>query len=478
MNKADKLTHNFLKYGTTNPTLLQRLGLQGKSHYERWVNPINGEATHFNKAFIHKSPIQQELVNSGYANNLVIYSIINRIARTAAQSEFYPCKVKDQASYRKYIALQSKEYSPENSFEINRLRVKALERIRHDEFDRICTNPNEQMSGSDHIEAMVINKLITGNAYEYANKKNGKKIGELWVLPSQFVKIITNNSFPVRVNGYQLSFGSGLIPLKEEDVMHVKYYNPKTFDALGSHLYGFSPLEAAWLTILGDNTARQALVEQLQNRGVRGIFTVESDKIQTETSWLSAKDQLHLDWQNNSKNYKDKIMPIFGRGQWHNIGLTAKDLAALEICGASLKDLCNVYNVSDLLFNNQEASTRDNIKIARKDFITNAVLPVLTSIRDGRNRMIKQGKWGGLGENVVFDFDATIFTELEADKKETAEWMKLAGCFTDNEIRVQLNFEEHNYPYANEPWKTSKDIPVSLIETHINNPKAQQNETI
>ncbi len=233
-------------------------------------------------------------------------------------------------------------------------------------------------------------------------------------------------------------------------------------DANGNHLYGFSPLDAAWLSNLQDNNAREAAIELLQNRGRRGIFTFETDVIKEYAHFQEAKGRIKEEWRNSSREYKDDIMPMFGKGQWHNVGLSTKDLAVIEICGMTTDDLCNAYGVSSLLFNNHTASTRDNLLIARKDMITSVVIPLLTTIRDGRNRKLNKD-WNPEKENIVADFDQTIYTELEIDKKATAEWMRAAGCFTDNEIRVQLNFEAHTSPLSEDVWKKTTDVPMSMI---------------
>lgn len=464
MNLVDKQTHTLLKYGTLSPTIWQRMGLQKSIPFYEVLKSNNGDGNAiWTKAFAYSQANKKDLITEGYNKNISVYSIISKIARIAAQAPWAIYTVKSQKDFERYKSLQQQPYSQEQHFELKKARIKALEINEKHFLSSVFQSPNEQQSGAEYHENLCGMKLLTGDAYEFGNMLKSGMPGELWVLPSQFVEIKNNGSFPMRETGYVLSFGGGNIDIDKKSVMHSKYWNPN-WNVNGNHLYGFSPLEAAWLSNLSDNNAREALVEQLQNRGVRGVLFWQHEKIVEQEVAQYVSDQLKEKWSQANKEYRDKIFPFMGKGDYVSVGLPIKDMMALEVCNMSLKDLCNAYGVSDLLFNNQVASTKDNLLIARKDMITGAVLPLLTSIRDGRNRKLKNGDWNPKKENIVVDFDPTIYTELEADKKDTVEWMKKAGTFTDNEIRQQLNFEPADYLYANEPWKSTNELPVSQIK--------------
>ena len=204
------------------------------------------------------------------------------------------------------------------------------------------------------------------------------------------------------------------------------------------------------------------------NRGQRGIFTFESDAIKDYSQYVEQKGALKSEWSQNTKEYKDKISPMFGRGQWHSIGMGAKDLAILEICNMNKDDICNAYSVNSILLNNNSQATDNNYLHARKALITNAVLPLLGSIRDSRNRKL-QGDWANRNANIVCEFDQTIFTELDSDKKAIAEWMNIAACFTDNEKRIQLGYESLTNPLSEDVWKTKNAIRMSMINENTLN---------
>jgi len=73
---------------------------------------------------------------------------------------------------------------------------------------------------------------------------------------------------------------------------------------------------------------------------------------------------------------------------WVNFGLNASDVSLIEQYNASIKDLCNIYNVPVQLLNNTDSSTYNNMKEAKKALYQNAVIPELVKVRDELNRWL------------------------------------------------------------------------------------------
>lgn len=467
----DEAIVNILKYGKAKPNLIDKAirSVIGNGYL------VNRESTQFWQAlFSYSRASKTQMLEEGYAKNVNIYSVIKTISQKASLAPWAIYRVKDRKAYSKLKSVQKAQqsnYTVHGAIREKVLKEQALEPYESHYLNDIINNPNPQQGQSEYLENILGYKLATGDLYEYAEfSKRGKDIVNFWVLPSDKVTILTDDygTFPMRERGYQLNVGGKIINLSPNEVLHSKYWNPH-FNGDGNHLYGFSPLESLWLTTLQDNNAREAAIEQLKNRGVRGIFTIESDKIQEYGQFAEVKGSLHTEWQQDSKNYKDKIMPMFGKGQWHNVGLSIKDLAILETSKLTANDIYNAYGVSNVLFNNSESSTYDNFKQAKKELITRCVLPLLYNLRDARNKkLVPNGDWNKSDEKIVIDFDQTIFTELFDDVWEMAKDMRTVGAYTDNEIRIATNYEMINNPLMDEVWKRSGDIPMSLINNNNN----------
>lgn len=461
MNAVEKLTLNLYKYGVPNPGLFKRLST---SLFGNNLFFTTHRDDFWTAIYSYHKASKEDLVNKGFGQNVTVYAVISTIARVAAQAPWAIYKVKNVSAYNRLKSIQQQPYSAKQQMALKLTKEEALEPAQSHYMNALFQHPNEQQSGAEYMENLLGFKLLTGDSYELGYRASEKKkIGELWVLPSHNMKILTDayGVFPMRERGYKMFFGSREISYSAEEVCHSRYWSPY-YHGDGSHLYGFSPLDAAWLNTLQDNTAREAAVELLKNRGPRGIFSIDSDKITEYAQFKEMKGQLTEEFNQRGKEFKDTVMPVFGRSQWHNVGLSAKDLAIIEICNMNKDDICNAYGVSTILFNNTDASSYNNYITARKELITRAVLPLLGTIRDARNRKLK-GDWNDGSDKVVCDFDQTIYTELFDDVWEMAKDMRSVGAYTDNEIRRQTNFEDLNTPFANDVWKKTNDIPVSLV---------------
>jgi len=476
MNALEKKTLNIRKFGTPNPNIFDRL----KAAFGNNLL-FNGRTNYDWTAIYHYSKASKEdLVNKGYATNVTVYAAINIISRVAAQAPWGIYRVKNSGAYQKLKALQSQPYSKEQQQAIYSIKEQALEAYDSHYLNDKFRNPNEQQSGAEYMEQLLGFKLLTGDSYEWGNMaETSKRIAEFWILPSQKVQIMTGEygSFPMREKGYKVLIGSKSISYIPEEVCHSKYWSP-FYSGDGDNLYGFSPLDAAWLSNLQDNNAREAAVELLRNRGKRGVFMWENEKLE-EDAMITENDRFKEQWSQSEKEYRDRIASMYGKGEFVDIGLSAKDLAILEICKMNKDDICNAYGISSILLNNMEATTFENYKTARKELITRCVLPLLGTIRDARNRKLS-GDWNPKKEDIVCDFDQTIFTELYEDIWEMAEKMKTVGVYTDNEIRVQTNYEKLPNKLHDEVWKKTNDVPVSLINENTltgnkRNEQGQQN---
>jgi len=68
------------------------------------------------------------------------------------------------------------------------------------------------------------------------------------------------------------------------------------------------------------------------------------------------------------------------------MGLCPVDFQLLESEKITLRELCNVYGVNSALFNDPDNKTYNNMKEAKKEMLTQVVLPELVLLRDAFNR--------------------------------------------------------------------------------------------
>jgi HK97 family phage portal protein len=135
---------------------------------------------------------------------------------------------------------------------------------------RLLDHPNPWMTPWELWYLTVLYLELTGNCYWYAAPRPNGQPGELWIIPTPFVRVVPD---PVEfVRGYEVQvpgmptevFGAG-------EVIHLKYPNP-----LDVH-YGLSPLQANALTI-DANTELQKSRYQAFLLGQRPGMVLQTDQ--------------------------------------------------------------------------------------------------------------------------------------------------------------------------------------------------------
>lgn len=465
MTSIDQRTKNFLKYGKAYPGVLDRVSTFFKG------SPMEGMVTvpdvnFLGERFTLGKHNDHLLIQKGYNTNVTVFAIVDKLASIASLPSWGVYEVVDQKAYQRQKALSQNPYSVNNQLELTKARVKALRPAESHPFQKVLDNPNPQMSAADYNKALLSYQWITGDLYEYANMTKRGEVVELWPMPSQWTVIKNNGSWPMRETGYELNLGGQIIPIEKVKVNHVARFNPN-FDGNGSNLYGMSPLDAAWINAIQDNEARFAATEILKNRGYRGLLAIYNDKVSPDF----AKEQvgvLEERFRQKAKEYKDDLALFFGDAKFIATGLSVKDMAILEICNLNKDDLCNAYGISSILLNNNDHSSYNNFVTARKDAITSVSMPTLGALANGRTRWLREMDATfkrGNGKQYVVDFDQTVYTELYSEMKVILDAMREAEIFSDNEMRMAVNWEASADPNAEKTWKTTNKRPSDLLAT-------------
>src|SRR6185312_3913999 len=82
-------------------------------------------------------------INNGYVGSEDVYSIVRRIARTAAMIPLKVYTVKDDAALKKYeFATQQKNFNTQTLLRKQFLKTKALEEAGDNPLQKLIDNPN------------------------------------------------------------------------------------------------------------------------------------------------------------------------------------------------------------------------------------------------------------------------------------------------------------------------------------------------
>ena len=364
-------------------------------------------------------------ITQAYNVNSLVYSIVSWISQKAALTKF---NVKD--------------------FEGNILEDHPLYNL--------LEIPNQLQARSEFFQQYYGFKLITGNTYIYSPRiESGRNIGqalEMFIMPAHYTEIVSDG-WMNPVKEYKLNIGDQVIRFPYADVLHDKFPN-FDFD-YGEELYGMSPLRAAARTISKSNDAQIASQKAFQNNGAIGIISSDGDPMSEAYFTEEQAQALARGWDKkyNGADNKGKMAFISARIKYTNLGLSPVDMAIIDDLKFSLQDLCRVYHVPSQLFNDDSASTYNNMSTARKVAYTDAIIPLVQAFADEFNRWLAPS-YG----NVYIEPDFSQVPELQADRKELAEIYKIGvelGAYTLNEFREKLGDAMHeghkamDYNYMN-----------------------------
>lgn len=414
---------------------------------------------------------QRKFVND-YINNSEVYAIIKRISKTVSTVPFYVYKVKDKKALNRYTSMTKNSTTTQDLAKAELIRVKAISEIADSPLNDLLEKPNPYQSLSEFIESVIGYKLICGNSYVWANRLESGKVQELVVLPPQYMAIISDGTIN-GVEGYSFTL-VGWDFLDAKDVIHLKYFNPY-FDTNGNQLYGLSPLQAAYRTVQRSNDAKDTSVGMLQNQGPKGIlYADESNNFGQEEAGKLKEDfynQYGTKTQGQILQNAGKILIAGAKLGWVNMGLSPIDLQLLESEKVTLRELCNVYGVNSALFNDPDNKTYNNMKEAKKEMLTQVVLPELVVLRDAFNRFFAVE----IGNGYYIDFDITVFPELQEDMKELSAILSQSWWITPNEKRAAMRYDTSDDSVMDEIFIPAGYLPIDEL-TMLQDPRDAQQQ--
>jgi HK97 family phage portal protein len=394
-------------------------------------------------------------IQQGYRKNATIYSLVNIITKAATTIPFQVYEKTNENDLKRYKALTSGTIDSGALYKAEILKKQALKELEGTPLHELLERPNPSQSYNSFLTELIAFGKLTGNRYVYGiapeTGMNQGKYSELYVMPSQVMEIVSGG-FMQPVKGYRVEY-NGTFELPADDICHIKDFNPY-YDGTGSHLYGQSPLRAGLRSLTTNNEAVTTGVKYLQNQTARGVLMSEEGDL-NETQAQQLKDKFKQQFQ-GSNNAGDVIITP-KKLSWVNFGLNAADVSLIEQYNASIKDLCNVYNVPVQLLNNTESSTYNNMREAKKALYQNCVIPELVKVRDELNRWLVPK----FGDNLFLDFDFTSIPELQEETEKVVGQLTQAWWLTPNEKRIAMSYgQDEDTPALDDYY-----IPANLIPT-------------
>jgi HK97 family phage portal protein len=439
--------------------LISKNAQQTAADYNRAIYQYLGESILWNPEN------DRSYIDEGYRKNATVYSLVNIITKAATTIPFQVYEKQSENDLKRYKALTSGTLDSSTMYQAKMLQKNALVEVKDTALHQLLDRPNAAQSYNSWLTELIAFGKLTGNRYVYGigpdNGPNQGKYTELYILPSQVVEIVSNGIMQP-VKEYRIEY-NGNYSMDADCVLHIKDFNPY-YDGTGSHLYGQSPLRAGLRSLTTNNEAVTTGVKYLQNQTARGVLMSEEGDL-NEVQAQQLKDKFRQQYQGSNNGGDVIITPK--KLSWVNFGLNASDVSLIEQYNASIKDICNIFNVPVQLLNNTEASTYNNMKEAKKALYQNAVIPELVKLRDELNRWLVPM----YGDNLYLDFDFTAVPELQEENDKVVQQLSSAWWITPNEKRAVMNYgKDEDTPAMDDYYIPSNLLPVSNQDIEIPEP--------
>jgi HK97 family phage portal protein len=233
--------------------------------------------------------------------------------------------------------------------------------------------------------------------------------------------------------------------------MHSKLFNPD-YDN-GQFLYGMSPIYAGQKPNKTIIEGYNATVRGLINNGAYGALTNDSELIMTPEELEALENAYNNKFTGggDSAMKKSKMMFSAMKLRWINFGISPVDLNIIESNKWALQDICRVFNVPSVLFNDNATATYDNMRTAKKMVWQDNILPALIDLEDELNRWLAANYNNKYGTKLYVAPYLNNISELKDDFNQLVSALNLAKDMTPNERRDMLDLDRIEEPGMNTP---------------------------
>jgi len=310
---------------------------------------------------------------------------------------------------------------------------------------------------------------LRGECFCYKNIIIGanQRVEKMHFLNPSFITLIISDTFPFAITGYaykNVNVGVDIV-IPPEEMIFIKDFNPT--DDFRESFRGLGKIQilAKRITKLTSNIDNG--VSQMQNGGVPGIVFQKDLPSDTKTAGVvgARRDNFSRFLQNSD----NKGAPFFAAGEmgYLRLGLSTVELDAIKSELNDFKKVCNVWSVSDRLFNNDATGSEISDDNARKGLYTDACMPATGMFEDAFNAQLCPD-FGGVAKKCEFDYSGIKI--LQDNQLQLAQAIAASPTFIPNEQRTaqglpRIEDEEMDKVYFKTGYVTLSEItPIDPLD--------------
>lgn len=300
--------------------------------------------------------------------------------------------------------------------------VKNKDQSKNEGLTKLLSHPNSDQGRSSFMTSVVSYLLLAGNAFIYSDGD------QLYCLRSDRVRLVFNDA-KTAVKSYVYEVDGARVPVDLEDILHIKFFNPT------DDWFGFAPLRSAMYAIDQYNEMSKHNLSILQNGGrPSGCLILKDCKNLDEEVREEMRERLREIYA-GSKN-AGRIMLLEGGFEWHEMGLSPKDLDFAGAQNTISREIVQAFGVPPILVGIHGDSSFNNYREARAHFWEDTVLPLAELIRTQFTDWLQKRYQTDC--EIFFDLDS--IPALAAKREKLWEKVSKADFLTTNEKREILGF--------------------------------------
>lgn len=297
---------------------------------------------------------------------------------------------------------------------------------------KLIDRPNTQQSQSEFFSAFSKYRDLAGDGYMIANRSEGGKPSELYLVRPDNVTIMPGN-FGVP-SAYNIASGAlsstyAVDPITgKSDVLNWKLFNPL------SDIHGMSPLAASAKPIDVFNEAEEHSKKLLQNgANLGGVLSTEQKLDAAQFTRLQEAITTKYGGGRNA----GKMMITEGGMKYTSTSTSPKDMMLTESQTEQARYICQSLAVPDQMVGLPGSSTFANFTEARIYYIENTVIPMAESLQECLNYWLSPM----FGDGVYIKYDVNSIVGLEERRSEMFSRMEGVSFMTVNEKRARVGLE-------------------------------------
>lgn len=373
-------------------------------------------------------------VRNGYVGNPDIYTVVNKVAKTAAFAPFKVFKVKNKQKHHLYKAWTGQNATPQSLVRAMSIKSLVYEEMTDHPLNKLIEKPNRHQKGREFTENSIGFKLITGERIWHVIKvPAGQNEGmpfEIYNLPPQHVAIQGDGTL-LGIKKFTVQLGAHK-DIPPEEVIFSRYWNPD-YDSSGTHLRGLSPWKAGTKLMTISNSGLVRSQAMLENAGAAGILFDKDPSMPIEAA-NALKHKVRTEIMNPLDS--NAIGVANGDLGYISFGLKGTEMELQEAMKLTRERICAILNVPPMLVD-PDNSSFNNIQEAKKELVTAACTPELDSLRDDWNEVAKL-----YGDDIYVDYDLSIYPEMQGDMETLVNVANTAWWTTGNEKRLMMYMDE------------------------------------